>query len=197
MTLPFRIVRPDDFTTMPWKNGRGATAEIARSPATGAGCGFDFDWRISVAPVIEDGSFSTFPGVERTIMVIDGAGMELELSNGRRHRLLPWTPFTYDGGESVHGRLIDGPVRDFNVMARTGAASGSLIVAESSMVLVLGSAATLIAYAAGPAWRARTGNLDILTIGEGCALIGAEPGTIAFERISEGRLAIAVCTKLA
>ena len=55
---------------MPWKNGLGETLEVARSPD---GHSLDaFDWRVSVAPVIAGGAFSVFPGIERTIAVIEG-----------------------------------------------------------------------------------------------------------------------------
>ncbi|MBM3526239.1 MAG: HutD family protein, partial [Alphaproteobacteria bacterium] len=53
---------------MPWKNGLGRTAEIARAPATGEA----FDWRLSIATIAADGAFSVFPGCERTLVPIAG-----------------------------------------------------------------------------------------------------------------------------
>ena len=142
---------PGAHRVMPWKNGLGETLEVARSPD---GKTLEsFDWRVSVAPVVADGAFSVFPGIERTIAVIEGAGMELTLAGGARQTLKPGMPFTYDGGLAIDGRLIDGPVRDFNVMARRGKFAGSLILAEGAVALSGGAGATLIAYALSGEWQ--------------------------------------------
>lgn len=147
---------------MPWKNGLGETLEVARSPD---GVSLEaFDWRVSVAPVVADGAFSVFPGIERTIAVIEGAGMELALAGEARQALIPGLPFTYDGGTAIDGRLIDGPVRDFNVMARRGKFAGTLILSEGAVALSGGAGVTLIAYALSGNWNAslgeETGRLD-------------------------------------
>ena len=61
---------------MPWKNGGGTTAEIAAFPD---GAGFNaFDWRISLAEVASDGPFSAFPGIDRTLMLVEGARLALD-----------------------------------------------------------------------------------------------------------------------
>ena len=47
----------------PWKNGGGATRELACWPP---GAGIDaFDWRVSVASVAASGPFLAYPGVDR------------------------------------------------------------------------------------------------------------------------------------
>ena len=114
-----RLLTPADYLTTPWKNGRGSTIEIMREPADGSDA-FDFGWRVSLASVLEDGPFSAFPGIDRTIVVVEGSGMELALGPNRTHRLLPLTPFAFDGGTDVTGKLIGGPVRDFNIMVKRG-----------------------------------------------------------------------------
>ena len=110
------LLGPADYRVMPWKNGKGSTTEIAIHPA-GAGLK-DFLWRVSLAEVGEDGDFSSFPGCDRSIMVAAGAGMELQFNGEARSRLEgpgAWTHFSGDW----HTRcvLLDGPVRDFNVMS--------------------------------------------------------------------------------
>jgi len=125
-----KLLTPADYITTPWKNGLGSTTEITRDPAGTPG-NFDFDWRLSAAAVVEDGPFSTFPGIERTIVTVSGAGMDLTLAPGQQHRLLPLAPFTFDGAIAVTGRLIGGPVRDFNVMVRRAAWSTQTIVCRS------------------------------------------------------------------
>ena len=82
----------DAYETRPWKNGKGLTTEIYRS-STGADQG-DFDIRISLAPITEDGPFSPFPGADRRITLIEGAGLDLDFGDhvlhlSRRAHALP------------------------------------------------------------------------------------------------------------
>ena len=62
----------------PWKNGAGLTREIAFGGASAA----DFDWRLSVAEVVRDAPFSAFPGIDRCITLLRGAGMHLRAVDG-------------------------------------------------------------------------------------------------------------------
>ena len=143
---------PGQHRVMPWKNGLGETLEVARYPA---GQSLEsFDWRVSVAPVVADGAFSVFPGIERTIAVIEGNGMELSQAGGLQHRLEPGLPYTYDGGTAIEGRLIDGPVRDFNVMTRRGLCAGSLVLSEGTVAIGGGMGLTIVAFALAGTWRA-------------------------------------------
>ena len=59
----------------PWKNGAGLTREIAVARNAATECGFD--WRLSVAEVARDAPFSAFPGVDRCIVLLRGAGLQL------------------------------------------------------------------------------------------------------------------------
>ena len=87
---PMRILRASTYRRMPWKNGGGETTEIAVSPE-GAGLD-DFAWRISMARVDGDGPFSAFAGVDRTLSILEGEGLRLEIAgragghDRRRHR---------------------------------------------------------------------------------------------------------------
>ncbi len=64
---------------VPWKNGGGVTEEIAVYPSD---AGFDdFAWRISMARVGQGGPFSRFPGVDRTLAVLEGR-MRLDVEGG-------------------------------------------------------------------------------------------------------------------
>ena len=87
--MTHRILRSPDHRRMPWKNGRGETTEIAVHPA-GASID-DFGWRVSMAGVAEDGDFSLFPGIDRTLAVLTGAGIELQVQGQGLHRLTPAT----------------------------------------------------------------------------------------------------------
>jgi len=101
----------------PWKNGGGETRELAVAPA-GAGLD-DFDWRISCAQVASGGAFSAFAGVDRSLAVLDGAGLRLACGDGITHVLTADSaPLVFPGEQPVHAALLDGAVSDFNVMTR-------------------------------------------------------------------------------
>jgi len=117
-----RHLTPGDYRAMPWKNGGGTTHEIAVAPA---GAGADsFLWRLSIAEVATSGPFSAFPGIDRTLTVLEGDGMKLDFAEGGDLVIdVPWRPAAFDGGRSCFGRLIGRPVLDFNVMSRRGQAA--------------------------------------------------------------------------
>jgi environmental stress-induced protein Ves len=105
-------LRASSYRAMPWKNGLGEATEIARSPAFG-----DFHWRISIAEVSVDGPFSAFPGFDRVILALDGAGMILRhLEPGAEATIDPLDPYAFSGDWSTECTLRGGPFRDFNVI---------------------------------------------------------------------------------
>jgi hypothetical protein len=112
MLIPYAGLSP-----VPWKNGGGSTTQIAVFPPD---AGFeDFDWRISLATIAEDGAFSEFPGVERSLALVEGHGMTLEI-DGETTLLSKADPVAaFDGESRVVAKLNRGPSTDFNVMTRT------------------------------------------------------------------------------
>ncbi|UVF18127.1 HutD family protein [Microvirga terrae] len=111
-----RVIRNQDLVRVPWKNGHGTTAEVAAFPE---GSGFEtFGWRVSMADVASDGPFSRFPGIDRTLIVVEGGGIELDVE-GVSYRLDQGTPkLSFSGDDITAGRLLSGPIRDLNVMTR-------------------------------------------------------------------------------
>ncbi|WDE05226.1 HutD family protein [Thalassomonas viridans] len=115
------IISPSRFKTIPWKNGKGTTTELAISEG---GTLTDFDWRLSIASVAEDGDFSDFSGYLRNLILISGQGIELSHTQAGQtrvdnlDRLL--TVSTFDGGCQTRGRLLGGAITDFNLMTRAG-----------------------------------------------------------------------------
>jgi uncharacterized protein len=107
-----------DIPAQPWKNGAGLTREIARGGLDAA----NFDWRLSVAEVDRDAPFSAFPGVDRCIVLLRGAGMRLASADGGiDHRLTePLATFHFSGDLPLAATLVAGPSSDFNVMTRRG-----------------------------------------------------------------------------
>jgi len=109
-----RHLREKDYSRQRWKNGGGWTTELALG-----GDGTDFDWRVSIAEIETDGPFSTFPGCDRHIALLDGSGMRLEFDSAQPALLEQRLHFVHFSGEwKTYGALIDGPVRDFNLITR-------------------------------------------------------------------------------
>ncbi|WP_426247606.1 HutD/Ves family protein [Pseudomonas sp. TWR3-1-1] len=107
------VLRAADYPRMPWKNGGGSTEEITRD----AGEGLEgFGWRLSIADIGESGGFSRFEGYQRIISVLQGAGMNLQVDGLRTRALLPFDAFAFRGESAVSCTLIDGPIRDFNLI---------------------------------------------------------------------------------
>ncbi len=117
-------VRTADVSPQPWRNGGGTTRELLARPGGDA-------WRVrvSVADVVADGPFSSFPGVSRWFAVIDGAGVVLAV-DGVEHRCSPGgEPLVFAGEADTRSRLIDGPTRDLNLMLRGVAGAMRRVVA--------------------------------------------------------------------
>lgn len=119
-----RKLRQEDFQRMPWKDGGGETLQIAIGPADATLD--DFDWRVSSARVASSGPFSAFPGVDRSLAVIDGGPLRLLVAGGgdpghtSQITLTPDSaPFSFAGEWPVHAELPgDGCVVDLNIMTR-------------------------------------------------------------------------------
>jgi environmental stress-induced protein Ves len=115
--MNLRVLNPDRYRRMPWKNGRGETVEIAIFPPDA-----DletFEWRISSASVASDGPFSSFSGIDRTLCVLSGKGILLSVGTGKPQAIGPDTaPFSFPADAAAVARLIDGPIIDLNVMTR-------------------------------------------------------------------------------
>jgi environmental stress-induced protein Ves len=121
------IIRLADCPSQPWKNGLGRTREIAVQPS--AAGSDDFLWRVSIAEVDSAAPFSSFPGIDRQIALLDGAGFTMTLDNGTAHALTtPFAPFAFAGEVKVDVSLADGPTRDFNLMVRRAQAHGAIRV---------------------------------------------------------------------
>jgi environmental stress-induced protein Ves len=119
------VLRAEDHVRMAWANGGGTTYQVATSPP---GAGLDaFDWRVSLADVEADGAFSSLPGVDRILVLVEGAAMDLVV-DGRAVRLGPFEPVRFDGAAETSCVLTAGPTRDLNVMTRRGRCTAVLDV---------------------------------------------------------------------
>lgn len=112
----------------PWKNGSGATRELACWPP---GAGMErFGWRVSVATIDQPGPFSAFAGVDRQIMLLEGDGVHLRARDGSLAHALDqrWQPWAFPGEAVIDCTLRGGTSTDFNLMVRRGAWQGEIEV---------------------------------------------------------------------
>lgn len=120
-----KLIQYASLHATPWKNGGGSTTEIAIAPT---GATFDnFDWRISLATISQSGPFSVFPGIDRTLTLVSGPCVVLDVGNERQVALSEREPVVAFPGEiAVSATVSDGPTTDFNVMTRRARCSHQL-----------------------------------------------------------------------
>ena len=125
-----RLIRAADTRRTRWKNDGGWTTEIASDPAPAPGhaTAEGFRWRVSIAEIEQNGPFSTFPGVDRDLLLLAGNGIELDIDDEAPRRLeRRFEQVHFTGEQRVHCRLLAGPTRDFNVMARRDAVRAEVV----------------------------------------------------------------------
>jgi environmental stress-induced protein Ves len=175
----------------PWKNGGGLTREIAVMPS-GAGMA-DFTWRVSVAEIARDGPFSPFPGIDRQILLLAGAGVRLQSPveavpavPAINHLLNePLRPFPFAGEAAISATLLGGPTQDLNVMTRRGVMRAEVDIARSD--LDVGPCGGLVLLAVHGAWQL-AGPLT-LESGQGVVLPEGTAG-LRLERAAPGALVV-------
>ena len=145
------VLRESDYATVPWKNGGGLTREILKVPPDAAA----FDWRLSLATIEQPGPFSAFDGYDRTLVLIRGAGVELDFgSEGRAVLRAPGQLAAFDGGWATSCTLIDGPSSDLNLIvskARAETRARLVRVTTPELIHTAGWEETLICCVAGAA----------------------------------------------
>ncbi|OJX46535.1 MAG: hypothetical protein BGO81_04025 [Devosia sp. 66-22] len=82
-----------------------------------------FALRFSIADIIRPGPFSPFPGVDRTLVVIDGEAVNIAIGCEPPKRLGRLEPLSFRGEDEAWAEPVSGDTRDFNVMSRRGAFS--------------------------------------------------------------------------
>ncbi len=108
-----QVLKQQHYKKMPWKNGQGFTFEVARSHGEGLE---NFDWRISIADVKTAGQFSYFQNKQRILGVLEGKGLKLQVDQKKKVTLKQNQFFAFHGESEVHTELLNGEIRDFNLI---------------------------------------------------------------------------------
>jgi len=166
---------------VPWKNGLGVSRVIATEPA---GAGFDtMLWQVSGTEIDADRPFSELKGLDRLFMVTEGTGVDLTSINDAGRK---WTarvkvgqvPYAFRGGWKTDCRLLDGPVRVFNVLARRGKARASVeLLAGTAMTKAAGETAIAVHLDSLDAWMLSGPGAESFSI-------SPPPGPVALIRIA-------------
>jgi environmental stress-induced protein Ves len=165
---------------LPWKNGLGVSRIIAGDPP---GAGYDAVlWQVGSTEITADCPFSSLPGLDRQFMVIEGSGVELtSIDDHGATRTTPVTalqlPYAFRGDWKTDCRLLGGPVRVLNVIARRGKAVAAVGFLEGK-TLAKAAGETVIAV--------HLGSLDAwLLSGPGSETVAIAPprGAVALIRI--------------
>jgi environmental stress-induced protein Ves len=174
--MTFHVHRRDEHRKVPWRNGLGATWEVASAPDPAADGPGAFLWRLSFAEVTGTAPFSAFPGVDRTITLVQGGPLRLGV-DGVARELRLHEPFAFAGEARVES-VAEAPSIDFNVMVLRGRLRASVVthvvapgadplVAEPgprTFVVVLDGAVAVVDGAAGAALDAVP--RDVVRVGD-------------------------------
>lgn len=175
-----------DLPPMPWKNGGGSTREVVCQPP---GAGMDrFDWRVSIASITQSGPFSVFPGIDRSIALLEGDGVQLRAPGHFDHRLdTPAQPFAFAGDLAVDCTLLGDASTDFNVMTRRGVVCADVAVHHGAATLPTAMGGVLLALEGG--WQLASSQ-ETLDVPAGHGVWWAEPvGTWQLQpRTAQARL---------
>lgn len=122
--MSIQLITPAQWQTQRWQNGGGISHQLCRQDDE-----HGLLWRLSIAEVACDGPFSRFDNIDRIIMLLTGAGFSLH-GVGAKPQVLnaPLQPFAFAGETAIHCTLLNGAVRDFNLMTRRGAVQAQLQV---------------------------------------------------------------------
>jgi uncharacterized protein len=135
--MTWTVVQLNEVVPTSWRNGGGTTRELIAWPDSAA-----WQWRASVAEVVQDGPFSSFAGVKRWFAVLQGDGVCLTV-DGHLHMLTKSDqPLAFDGAAQTTCELLGGATQDFNLMlqgvvsARVQRVSGDVNVASNTPKII-------------------------------------------------------------
>ena len=118
------LLKSEDYTRSPWKNGGGIFTDIADAHRPGVKVK-DWDsllWRFASTPIVAPGPFSHMPGIDRLQMVVGGRGLVLKAPGREFDEREPFTTVRFTGEMEIVTELEAGPVEVVNLMARRDAA---------------------------------------------------------------------------
>ncbi|QIB34993.1 HutD/Ves family protein [Ancylobacter pratisalsi] len=171
-----KVLTTSDYKVTPWKNGGGVTQDVLLMPE--GATHENFDIRLSIAPIVSEGAFSSFPGVDRHITLLTGE--RLGLSFGAETRQLKrLEPFYFDSVQQPQSLLPDGPVRVFNIMTRRGRWNAQVMPASGTTepLLAAPDEGLVVLHAVSGTWQVGHA-LGSVVVRPGDTLVSSEEATL-------------------
>lgn len=135
------VLRASARDVVPWRNGAGTTTVVAEGPPAEGGPATEPAWRISIATIDRSAPFSEFAGVDRLLMPLSSAGLDLVI-DGRRVRGEAFDVLPFAGESAVEAVDVRGTGLDLNLMTWRGVAAGTLVARHLDGELTLRSPGT-------------------------------------------------------
>lgn len=119
-SLTFNLLRASERKSTSWAGGE--TSEITITPPDSSYVARNFDYRISSATIERPGPFTQLPGFNRILCLLEGSGLELEITENDDTRSIQLneslTPVSFSGEGRVIAKLHHGTICDFNIIYR-------------------------------------------------------------------------------
>ncbi|GAC1316112.1 MAG: HutD family protein [Collimonas sp.] len=187
-----RLISFEQLQAVPWKNGGGMTRELHGYPA--AASFDDFLWRVSIADVTRSGAFSSFPGVDRVITLLEGDGMQLLSASGEQASLKRLQPHRFRGEEQVSAQLDGTACLDFNLMLRRGAVTGAVEIWHADKDLPRGCD---LLFCVQGRWDVLTESGEQITLEQRQTLVNeGKAGGVSLRSLQAGSIVISVSINL-
>jgi environmental stress-induced protein Ves len=185
------VLRAASRAVVPWRNGAGTTTVVAEGP-TSAGTTEPL-WRVSIATIGRSAPFSEFVGVDRLLMPLSEAGLDLVVDS-RRVRVERSSVLAFAGESEVEAVDVVSPGLDLNLMTRRGRAEGRLSAVRVPAVLEVAEHEVVVAIVVAGEVRVgddALGELDALQVDGAASLTVAGKGLLAVAWMSVAPDAVA------
>jgi environmental stress-induced protein Ves len=117
-----KVIRYSELAVVPWKNGAGVRRDLAAGeyPDDGKEASPGATWLFSIADLLQDAPFSSYPGVSRWFLPIGGGRLTLMFKAGDSHHPVDLHGASpahhFWGSDELHMVLHDGPMKALNLM---------------------------------------------------------------------------------
>lgn len=187
--MPLKVLTLSDYVVTPWKNGGGITRDVFLFPA--GATQETFDIRLSLAPIVADGPFSSFPGIDRHITRLSANPLALVFA-GETRALGRLEPLYFDSVLQPQSRLADGPAQVLNVMTRRGRWNAQVmpVLGANEPLLTAPDGGLVVLHAVTGSWQVgdRAGSA---VVRPGETLIAREEGTLRASSQRDGEAIVA------
>lgn len=115
----------------PWKNGRGVTRTLLTDTSASGDAADElpsWSWRLSVAELQENGPFSVFEDVDRTLILLSGGALILNRPKGAAVLDRPGAQVSFRGEECIQATITPAPAQALNLMTRRGSVRSTVHV---------------------------------------------------------------------